>query len=949
LDDGTTQSYRYEYNAAGKMTKSIDPLGRETVYVYGTGTTPDANPTAGTGIDLLQVKQKNPGSPGGYDLLQSATYNTQHLPLTRTDASGQVTTYTYLPDGRRQTMVSPPRNGPTGVPLTLAERTTTFSYFPDNDPPERRKRLQTFAGPSTPQGSATMAYTYDSFGRVRTTTDQESDTLTYDYDALDRMTKTTHSDGTFEETGYNRLDAERRRDRLGRWSHTFHDALRRVASTRDPEGRTVTYEWCTCGSMDRMIDGNGNATSWERDIQGRITKEVRADAAAWEYTYENTITRLKQRKDPLSQITTYTYFKDNNLNQIAYAGEVISTPDVTFTYDPNYNRLTRMEDPATGQTNYGYHPVDTPPALGAGRMATVVGPLSSDAVTYGYDEMGRVASLSLSGSTSFFRYDALGRISSRDGVIGTFGYAYDGPTPRPASITYPSGQQTEYLYFPNSGSHRLQEMKHLAPGGALLSKFNYTHDAVGNIRTWQQEAAPSPAKIYEFGNDRADQLTSATLKTTGGSPTVLTSYGYAYDKAGNRTTESIDTAAIQAAYDNRDRLLQQQVGGSLRFVGNLNEPAGVTIAGMPAEVTADNRFAGSTTVTSGTNTVPVLATDPAGNVRTQNYQVTVTGSGGTFTHDGNGNRTGDGTRTFEWDAANRLVAIVNGTHRSEFTYNGQGRRIRQVEKDGAVVTSDRRFVWCSTLICEERDGSGTVVTRQLDRYGFREGGSNYAWTRDHLGSVREVTDVSGAVRARYEYDPFGRRTKISGDKEANFGFAGLYTHLESGMALARRRAFDPQTGRWLSPDPIGLRAGINRYRYVRNNPGRFRDPSGLCEEPEPEKPCRSYLRVYCTGCSCQFWIYWSAACPDDEAHQPEKTGETFARWHWCNGPDDPDWPEQPDGFSDPDPDDPSPPHDPGTFEYDFTFESDPDDPLQGHDPDMVPVPEEPQIRSGPIP
>jgi YD repeat-containing protein len=51
LDDGTTQSYRYEYNAAGKMTKSIDPLGRETVYEYGTGSTPDANQTTGKGID----------------------------------------------------------------------------------------------------------------------------------------------------------------------------------------------------------------------------------------------------------------------------------------------------------------------------------------------------------------------------------------------------------------------------------------------------------------------------------------------------------------------------------------------------------------------------------------------------------------------------------------------------------------------------------------------------------------------------------------------------------------------------------------------------------------------------------------------------------------------------------------------------------------------------------
>lgn len=347
------------------MIKAIDPLGRETVYVYGTGSTPDANPTTGTGIDLLQVKQKNPGSPGGWDILQSASYDASHRPLTNADAAGKVTTNTYLPDGRLQTTVTPERNGPNGAPLTAAERTTTDTYYPDNDIPSQRKKLQTVTGPSTAQGSPYTTYTYDSYGRVRTTTDQEGYALTFDYDALDRLTKTTYPDGTFEETGYNRLDAERQRDRLGRWSHTFHDALQRVASMRDPEGRTTTYEWCTCGSMDRMLDANGNPTSWERDVQGRVTREVRADNAAWEYTYENTTSRLKQREDANGQVTTYSYLNDNALSGIAYGNEVIATPDVTLTYDPGYNRVATMLDGSgPPATVYGYHPITAPAALG---------------------------------------------------------------------------------------------------------------------------------------------------------------------------------------------------------------------------------------------------------------------------------------------------------------------------------------------------------------------------------------------------------------------------------------------------------------------------------------------------------------------------------------------------------------------------------------------------------
>ena len=85
LDDGTTQKEQYEYNARGHKTKALDPLGRETVYVYGTNNVPDANPTTGEGMDLLQVKQKNGGS---YDVLASYTYNAVHQALTTTDARG---------------------------------------------------------------------------------------------------------------------------------------------------------------------------------------------------------------------------------------------------------------------------------------------------------------------------------------------------------------------------------------------------------------------------------------------------------------------------------------------------------------------------------------------------------------------------------------------------------------------------------------------------------------------------------------------------------------------------------------------------------------------------------------------------------------------------------------------------------------------------------------------
>jgi RHS repeat-associated protein len=766
-------------------------------------------------LDRLRTKQKNGTN---YDLLQEITYNSAHRPLTVTDAAGQTTTYTYTGDDQLETVTTPQRAGIT------ENRTTTYDQDEDG-------YLESVTGPAT---GATTSYTYDSYGRTRTVTDSEGYTMTFDYDTMDRQTKVTYPDSTYEETLYERLDPVRSRDRLGMWTHQIHDALRRVTATVDPLGRTVSQQWCSCGSLDALIDAKGNATKWERDLQGRVTKETRANGSEWIYDYETTTSRLKTVTDPKDQVKTYSYFLDDNLAGGGYTNEEHETPDVSFTYDTAFNRVSTMED-GTGTTTYGYHPVGTTPPLGAGKLASVDGPLSNDTIIYAYDELGRVVNRAINGVALTFVYDALGRIITENNVLGSFSYQYDGVTSRLKTVTYPNGQTTSYAYYPNNGDHHLEEIHHRRPDGATLSKFNYTYDAVGNILAWAQQQDSDPAKVYDLGYDRVDQLRDAVWRTTDETPTVLKRYAYAYDPAGNRTVEQIDDAPVLSVYDNMNRLTSQTPGGTMRFAGTLDEAATVTIEGAPTTVTSDNRFGGVAQVGAGTTQVVVKAKDYAGNERTNTYEVSVSGSSKTFTFDANGNMTGDGTRTFEWDAENRLKAVVVGTQRTEFTYDGEYRRVRILEEQGAQTVSDKRFVWCGGSLCEERDGSGAVRANFFNQ-GLIAGSTIYYYVNDHLGSVRELTDNSGAVRARYDYDAFGKATKVSGDQESPFTFSGQYAHTSTGLNLAVYRVYDPSLGRWMSEDPIGLADGWNLYWYVRNSPLLLRDALGLQSQTSQGQP-----------------------------------------------------------------------------------------------------------------
>jgi RHS repeat-associated protein len=118
------------------------------------------------------------------------------------------------------------------------------------------------------------------------------------------------------------------------------------------------------------------------------------------------------------------------------------------------------------------------------------------------------------------------------------------------------------------------------------------------------------------------------------------------------------------------------------------------------------------------------------------------------------------------------------------------------------------------------------VAKRFFAQGEQQGGTNYYYLRDHLGSVREMVSSSGSIVSEATYDPYGVAT-VSGSVTPTFQYAGYYAHQGSGLNLTWYRGYDPVIGRWLARDPIGYEGGINLFRYVGNGPIIRIDSFGL--------------------------------------------------------------------------------------------------------------------------
>ena len=183
--------------------------------------------------------------------------------------------------------------------------------------------------------------------------------------------------------------------------------------------------------------------------------------------------------------------------------------------------------------------------------------------------------------------------------------------------------------------------------------------------------------------------------------------------------------------------------------------------------------------------------------------------------------TGDGERTLEWDPANRLAAVtMPGGGTVSFATGPDGARVK---KQSAAATT----LYPTADVEATTAGGVTAIARYPWMDIAVEGTAVRFLHRDHLASVRAVTDMAGAVVEATGYAAYGER--LNAGFQTAKGYIGERFDAETRLLYLNARYHDPVFGRFISPDdydPVAEGVGTNRYAYAGNDPVNNSDPNG---------------------------------------------------------------------------------------------------------------------------
>jgi RHS repeat-associated protein len=803
----------YVYNSAGLRTSMTDPLGNVTTYQYDS-----------SGNLTLQTDALGHITRYTYDANGNKLGQTQ----TRTGSSGSetlVTSYQYdnlnrlvkttYPDGST-TQIQHNAIGKQSVTTDQLGRQTSYQYD------LMGRLIQTMYPDNTTESS-----TYDAEGDRITSTDRGARTTSYVYDALKRLTQTTYADATSTSTTYDAAgEVTAVKDARGNSTQYKFDTAGRRTQVIDALAHTTTFAYDKVGNQVSMTDANNNTTQYQYDGNNRRTAVVYPDATVDTTAYDN-LGRTISKTDQANRITQYAYDKLGRLIQVTDAASQLTT----YAYDEVGNRTSQM-DANSHTTSSAYDKLGrrTKRTLPLGMAETLTydaaGNLASHTdfngktTAYAYDASNRLLSktpdASLNQAQVSFTYSAAGQRLSMNDASGANTYAYDQrdrllqkATPQGTlTYTYDAGGNLASIRSSNSGGVSVNYAYDVLNRVAMVTDnrltsgtTTYSYDNAGNLQGYVYPNGVQSAFTYSA----LDRLTNLTLSHG----STLASYAYTLGPAGNRTSVAeLGGRQVSYTYDALYRLTGETIAG-----GTVNGAIGYTYDPV------GNRL---------TRTSTVAPVPPATSTFDANDRLT------SDTYDANGNTTASGSNTYGYDFENRLIT-ENGTAVT-IVYDGDGNRVAKTVGGATTryLVDDRNLTGYAQVLEEITNGTvQRVYTYGLNRSSQSQASGTSFYGYDGHGNVRILTDTTGAVTDRYDYDAFGNIISQTGSTPNVYLYSGEQVDANLGLYYLRARYYLPATGRFSTSDPVDGNffrpLSLHRYIYGSANPISNIDPSGQQE------------------------------------------------------------------------------------------------------------------------
>jgi RHS repeat-associated protein len=599
-----------------------------------------------------------------------------------------------------------------------------------------------------------------------------------------------------------------------------------------------------------------DSTAWQyQESSGLLAGKTDALGRTVSYTYTNGLLFTRTWARGITLTNTY-----NGLGELIAQEYTDNTPTVLLT---NLNRvgLPRMIIDASGSSRLTYDHasrltlVTNLDGLLAGLAATnhfqapygrdclsVLGSANTVQHTYGYEEHGRLATVSSGPYSAEYTYldnaDLLRRTTCKN----------NGATVLTTTRSWEYGM-------------RLAAIANEA-NGAVVSSHAYRYDALNR----RIQAALEDGSIWNYNYNDRDELVGAHRYWSDWSPVTGQQYGYNYDTIGNRNFALSGGDASGANLRQTDYTVNSLNQYTSIVTPGYKDLCGVAYATNEVVVntgTADRKgeyFHREITVPNNDGPLWQGVTVASGGT-TKTGGSPFPANNQTLTYDADGNLTFDGIWTYEWDGENRLTVmtmtnIANVTDakrlRLEFAYDLQGRRVqKKVSHWNAgdwALDSDSRFVYDgwnllailnSSFILQTSFMWGQDLSGTMDQAGGIGGlllttfhgtsATNCFVGYDGNGNVTALLDAAGAaVLARYEYSPFGELIRATGlIASANpFRFSTKFFDSESALLCYGYRFYSPAHARWLGRDRTGEQGGINLYAFLCNKPLGYFDTLG---------------------------------------------------------------------------------------------------------------------------